>query len=62
MNRAPRGNAYGTALTPEQLTRVDFETPIPNLFLVNASAGYPSIGGTVGAGLRFHERLADDKS
>ena len=37
--------------------RIDFETPIGNLFLVNATAGYPSIGGTVSAGLRLYERL-----
>ncbi|MFI5306922.1 MAG: phytoene desaturase family protein, partial [Polyangiales bacterium] len=55
--RSPLGNAYGTALTPEQLQRVDFETPIPNLYFVNASAGYPSIGGTVGSGMRLYERL-----
>jgi phytoene dehydrogenase-like protein len=58
--RAPRGNAYGTALTPAQLPRVDFETPIRNLFLVNATAGYPSIGGTVGSGMRLYDRLMDD--
>lgn len=58
--RAPRGNAYGSALTPPQmLSRVDFETPFSNLFFVNASAGYPSIGGTVGAGMRLFDRLAD---
>ena len=56
--RSPRGNAYGTALTPGQLQRVEFETPIPNLYLVNASAGYPSIGGTVGSGMRLFERLS----
>jgi all-trans-retinol 13,14-reductase len=58
--RAPLGNAYGTALTPAQLSRIDFETPIPNLYLVNASAGYPSIGGTVGSGMRLFDRLIAD--
>lgn len=58
--RSPLGNAYGTALTPAQLSRVEFETPIPNLFLVNASAGYPSIAGTIGSGMRLHRRLQDD--
>jgi all-trans-retinol 13,14-reductase len=56
--RSPRGNAYGTALTPDQLERVGFETPIRNLYFVNATAGYPSIGGTVGAGMRLYDRLA----
>jgi phytoene dehydrogenase-like protein len=55
--RAPQGNAYGTALTPGQLNRIDFETPISNLYLVNASAGYPSIGGTIGSGMRLFDRL-----
>jgi all-trans-retinol 13,14-reductase len=57
---APEGNAYGAALTPSNvgLGRVPFETPFPNLFLVNATAGYPSIAGTVGAGLRLFDRLS----
>lgn len=59
--RSPHGNAYGTALTPEQLSRVEFETPLANLFLVNASAGYPSIGGTVGSGMRLYDRLAGER-
>jgi phytoene dehydrogenase-like protein len=56
---APRGNSYGAALTPEQTRwpRVDFDTPIANLFLVNATAGYPSIGATVASGMRLYERL-----
>lgn len=59
--RAPRGNAYGSALTPANLwPRIDHETPIPNLFLVNATAGFPSVGGTVAAGLRLFERLSSD--
>jgi phytoene dehydrogenase-like protein len=57
---APEGNAYGAALTPANvgLGRVPFETPFSNLFLVNATAGYPSVAGTVGAGLRLFEILA----
>jgi phytoene dehydrogenase-like protein len=62
--RAPRGNAYGAALTPEhtQWPRVAFETPLRNLFLVNATAGYPSIGGTVGSGMRLFDRLHAEDS
>lgn len=58
--RSPRGNAYGAALTPQNVRwpRVDFSTPVPNLFLVNATAGYPSIGGTVGSGMRLFDRLS----
>ena len=56
--RAPRGNAYGSVLSSDAIwPRVDPETPFENLFLVNASAGYPSVGGTIGAGLRLFERL-----
>lgn len=57
--RAPLGNAYGSALTPENMfPRVPFETPIENLFFVNATAGYPSVAGTVAAGARLYERLS----
>ena len=54
---APEGNAYGAALTPAGLRRVPFATPLPNLFLVNATAGYPSVCGTVGAGMRLFDQL-----
>jgi phytoene dehydrogenase-like protein len=58
--RAPEGNAYGSVLTPANVgrTRVPFETPLRNLWLVNASAGYPSIAGTVGAGMDLVATLA----
>ncbi|HVU00300.1 MAG TPA: NAD(P)/FAD-dependent oxidoreductase [Polyangiaceae bacterium] len=61
---APRGNSYGAALTPENTRwpRVDFETPIENLFLVNATAGYPSVGATVASGMRLFERLGRSAS
>lgn len=56
--RAPRGNAYGSVLTPSNVfPRVDFETPLDNLYLVNATAGFPSIGGTVAAGMKLYRRL-----
>ena len=57
---APEGNAYGAALTPRHvgLGRVAAETPLANLWLVNATAGYPSIAGTVKAGLDLYRRLA----
>lgn len=56
---APEGNAYGAALTPKNVgaTRVSFETPFENLWMVNATAGYPSIGGAVRAGMDLFERL-----
>lgn len=57
---APAGNAYGVALTPRHVGRgrVPHETPLGNLWLVNATAGYPSVAGTVKAGLELHARLA----
>jgi all-trans-retinol 13,14-reductase len=60
--RAPAGNAYGAALTPAHTRwpRVDFTTPVPNLFLVNATAGYPSIGATVASGMRLYDRLTQE--
>lgn len=57
--RAPEGNAYGAALTPANvgLSRVPSETPWPNFHLVNATAGWPSVAGTVRSGTRLAERL-----
>lgn len=56
--RAPRGNAYGSNLSADAIwPRVPNRTPVENLYLVNASAGYPSVGGTMGAGLRLADRL-----
>jgi all-trans-retinol 13,14-reductase len=56
---APEGNAYGAALTPRHvgLGRVSSETPLSNLWLANATAGYPSVAGTVKAGLDLYRRL-----
>jgi phytoene dehydrogenase-like protein len=59
--RAPRGNAYGCNLTPDNMfPRVSKQTPLDNLWLVNATAGYPSVGGTVGAGIALYEQLESD--
>jgi all-trans-retinol 13,14-reductase len=55
---APQGNAYGAALTPASRSRVPFDTPIPNLYLVNATAGWPSVCGAVRSGTRLYEKLA----
>jgi len=60
--RAPKGNSYGAALTPKNMfPRVSSRSPVANLWLVNATAGYPSIGGTVGAGIRLYEQLENDR-
>lgn len=57
--RAPFGNSYGAALVPGQVNaeRRPTKTPLDNLWLCNASAGWPSIGGTVGTGRRLAHRL-----
>ena len=57
---APAGNAYGVALTPRHVGRgrVPHETPLRNLWLANATAGYPSVAGTVKAGIDLHARLS----
>tara|TARA_R110002096_G_scaffold171490_3_gene344390 strand:- start:10644 stop:12200 length:1557 start_codon:yes stop_codon:yes gene_type:complete len=59
--RAPKGNAYGSNLTPTfMFPRIPKQSPLANLWMVNASAGYPSVGGTVGAGIRLYEHLEGD--
>lgn len=59
--RAPRGNAYGSNLSADAIwPRVPNDTPFANLYLVNASAGFPSVGGTMGAGLRLADQLLGD--
>ena len=57
---APAGNAYGAALTPANVGvhRRPFRTSLENLWMVNATAGLPSVAGTIGAGLKLHRELA----
>lgn len=57
--RAPQGNAYGAALTPQGVTmgRGPMRSPVRNLWFANATAGWPSIGGTVSTGQRLVEQL-----
>jgi all-trans-retinol 13,14-reductase len=68
----PEGNIYGAKLIPKQvgLNRLGYRTEIPNLFLVGASAGYPSVPGVIGNGMdvtelvtgksfRKHSRVAE---
>ncbi|MEO0804472.1 MAG: NAD(P)/FAD-dependent oxidoreductase [Cyanobacteria bacterium J06642_2] len=56
----PRGNIYGAKLIPKQvgLNRLGYATESPNLFLVGASAGYPSIPGVIGNGMDVVELLS----
>ena len=55
----PQGNAYGAKLTPKQigLHRLGYKTELPNLFLVGATAGYPSVPGVIGNGIDVVEML-----
>ena len=39
------------------LTRVPSRTPFRNLYLVNATAGWPSVRGAVRSGLRLTDAL-----
>lgn len=57
---APGGNSYGAALTPANvgLGRGPYRASLENLWLVNATAGYPSVAGTIGAGLKLHAMLS----
>ena len=60
--RAPEGNSYGAALTPRNMgpQRKPFRSSVENLWLVNATAGFPSVAGAVGAGIRLYEELSGD--
>ncbi|MEO1134280.1 MAG: NAD(P)/FAD-dependent oxidoreductase, partial [Cyanobacteria bacterium J06639_1] len=53
----PHGNIYGAKLIPRQvgLHRLGYATESPNLFLVGASAGYPSIPGVISNGMDLVE-------
>ena len=59
---APQGNAYGSALAPRNMTmhRKPFRSAVQNLWMVNATAGFPSVAGTVGAGMRLYRDLTGD--
>jgi phytoene dehydrogenase-like protein len=61
--RAPAGNAYGAALTPANVGvhRRPFRTSLENLWMVNATAGLPSVAGTIGAGLKLHRELVAER-
>jgi all-trans-retinol 13,14-reductase len=61
--RAPEGNSYGAALTPRNVGphRRPFCSSLDNLWLANATAGFPSVAGAVGAGIRLYEELSGDR-
>ncbi|MCM1981648.1 phytoene desaturase family protein [Lyngbya confervoides] len=55
----PKGNIYGANLIPDQvgLRRIGYRTAIPNLYLVNATAGYPSVPGVISNGMNVVELI-----
>ena len=55
----PQGNMYGAKLIPKQigLNRLGYRTELPNLFLVGASAGYPSVPGVISNGMDVVELI-----
>jgi all-trans-retinol 13,14-reductase len=55
----PQGNIYGAKLIPQQvgLNRLGYKTELPNLFLVGASAGYPSVTGVISNGMDVVELI-----
>jgi phytoene dehydrogenase-like protein len=60
---APRGNAYGANLTPRQFNvgKIDYRTPLDNLWLVGASAGVPSFAGGIHFAMLLYEKLTGDR-
>lgn len=60
--RAPRGNAYGSDLTPSQigLKRLKSDSPWSNFHWCNASSGFGGIHGTTSTGVNLYMQLTDD--
>jgi len=59
---APRGNAYGSHMTPSNvgLDRMRAETGVRNLYWCSASSGHAGIFGTVRAGVLLYMNLTRD--
>jgi all-trans-retinol 13,14-reductase len=57
---APFGNSYGASLTPRHINlfKLGFETPVRDLYLANATAGMPGLGGAFRTALTLYARLA----
>ena len=53
---------YGAKLIPQQigLNRLGYKTELPNLFLVGATAGYPSVPGVISNGMDVAELLTGE--
>lgn len=60
---APRGNAYGSLMSPAQIgtKRLKAVTPWKNFWWCNASSGYAGVYGTVGTGMRLYMDLTGDR-
>ncbi|WP_019503532.1 NAD(P)/FAD-dependent oxidoreductase [Pleurocapsa sp. PCC 7319] len=58
----PEGNMYGAKLIPRQigLNRLGYKTELSNLFLVGATAGYPSVPGVISNGMDVVEMLTGE--
>lgn len=58
----PQGNIYGANLIPDQvgLNRLGYLTELSNLYLVGASAGYPSVPGVIGNGMDVVELITGE--
>ncbi len=59
---APEGNAYGSDMTPEQVSgrRLKAFTPFANLYWCNASSGWAGMYGTVSTGMKLYMDLTGD--
>jgi len=59
----PMGNAYGSNMTPEQvsLNRLKAKTPFSNFFWCNASSGWAGMYGTVSTGMSLYMDLTGDR-
>ena len=59
----PFGNAYGSNMTPEQvsLNRLKAQTPFSNFYWCNASSGWAGMYGTVSTGMNLYMDLTGDR-
>jgi all-trans-retinol 13,14-reductase len=59
---APRGNAYGSSMTPENVrNRLKAKTPFSNMWWCNASSGWAGIAGTTTGGVNLYMDLTGDR-